>query len=173
MTRPTRFIGPALGALALAACASTNTVQVWRDPNYVPVPLHRIMVVGMIDDAEVRVTFENAIAQALVSRGFEVATSSATFPPGQFSEAGLVAYVKAQHADLVLFLHLTSFSAATADQPGVATSQSEAFAGKAYPGPTIWNGASTTRNFFTFQEAATPLATSIVTALAKADILVR
>ena len=54
-----------LAALAITSCATTNLVQVWRDPSYSPTPVKRVFVVAVIPYAPDRLVFENAIAESL------------------------------------------------------------------------------------------------------------
>jgi len=110
----------ALATLAITSCATTNMVQVWRDPNYVPAPVKRIFVVAIIPNQQYRVTFENAIAQSLIAKGFEVATSSAVFPPGQLDKERVVAYVRETNVDLVVVQRLAKQTQAQYVPPSVA-----------------------------------------------------
>ncbi|HTP50744.1 MAG TPA: hypothetical protein VMK42_08610 [Anaeromyxobacteraceae bacterium] len=120
MIRPLRTTSLALAALALSSCATTNLVQVWRDPNYRAAPVNRIFVVAIIPNQQYRVTFENAIAQALASKGFQVATSAGVFPPGQLDKERVVAYVKETNVDLVVVQRLAKQTQAEYVPPSVA-----------------------------------------------------
>ena len=77
-----RAIVPALAVLVLASCTTTNLVQTWRDPNYRAQPVNRIFVIGVMPNDMYRVQFENGLAQALLSKGFQAATSPAPSRPG-------------------------------------------------------------------------------------------
>ena len=120
MTRAFRTAAMALATLAITSCASTNMVQVWRDPNYVATPVNRIFVVGVVPNESYRVTFENAIAQALIAKGFQSATSSAVFPPGQLDKERVVAYVKENNVDLVVVQRLAKQTQVDYVPPSVA-----------------------------------------------------
>ena len=74
-----------LSALAITSCAVTNPVQVWRDPNYRSAPVDRILVVAVVP-ADYRQLFENAIGQALLEKGFDVATSGSMLEPNKIRE---------------------------------------------------------------------------------------
>jgi len=120
MTRAFRTAALALASVAIASCASTNMVQVWRDPNYVAAPVKRIFVVGVVPNESYRVTFENAIAQALMAKGFQAATSSGVFPPGQLDKERVVAYVKENNVDLVVVQRLAKQTQTEYVPPSVA-----------------------------------------------------
>ena len=107
--------------LLLASCAGQTTmVQVWRDPAYVAAPVKRIFVVAIIPNETYKVTFENAIAQALINKGFEAATASSVFPPGQLDKEKVVAYVQEQGVDLVVVQRLAKKTQTEYVPPSVA-----------------------------------------------------
>ena len=110
----------AVATLAITSCTTTNMVQVWRDPNYRPAPVNRIFVVAIIPNDQYRVTFENAIAQALLSKGFDAATASSVFPPGQLDKEKVVAYVKEKNVDLVVVQRLAKKTQTEYVPPSVA-----------------------------------------------------
>lgn len=140
----------------------------WRDPNYRPAPVKRIFVVAAVPNAQDRVIFENALAESLIKKGFEVATSSGIAPPGNFENSKIVDYVKDMDVDLVVVLRLVapygSWSGATDFNVYAAKTSSE------WP---VWSGTSTTSNFNSAQDAATSVAATLVHGLIKANILVR
>jgi hypothetical protein len=98
---------PALALLLLSSCTTTNLVQVWRDPNYRATPVKRVFVIGVMPNDMYRVQFENALAQALLSKGFEAATASSVFPPGQLDKDKVQQYVVDNGVDLVVVQRLT------------------------------------------------------------------
>jgi hypothetical protein len=106
--------------LLLAGCASTQMVQVWRDPSYVPAPVKRIFAVAVIPNQQYRVDFENAVAKAMTSRGIEAATSAGVFPPGQLSRDGVTDYVKANDVQLVVVMRLNKVTTQVYNPPTVA-----------------------------------------------------
>jgi hypothetical protein len=106
--------------LLLAGCASTQMVQVWRDPSYVPAPVKRVFAVAVIPNQQYRVDFENAVAKAMTSRGIEAATSAGVFPPGQLSRDGVTDYVKANDVQLVVVMRLNKVTTQVYNPPTVA-----------------------------------------------------
>lgn len=168
MKRLLRASALGLAVLVITSCATTNLVQVWRDPNYSPAPIHRVFVVAVIPSAQDRLLFENTIARSLVSRGFEVATSSGIVPPDQSDNGRIVAYVKEMGVDLVVVLRLvTPYGAwfGTTDINVYATRTSSQW--------PVWSGTSYTSNFNSAEEAATSVAASLLYGLVNANILVR
>ncbi len=111
---------PALALLATSACTTTNLVQTWRDPNYRAQPVNRIFVVGVMPNDMYRVQFENGLAQALLSKGFQAATSASVFPPGQLDKEKVQEYVNANGVDLVIVQRLTKQTTEEYVPPSVA-----------------------------------------------------
>jgi hypothetical protein len=120
MKRLVRASAVALAAVALSSCATTNMVQVWRDPNYVAQPVKRIFVVAIIPNDQYRVTFENAIAQALIAKGFDAATAASVFPPGQLDKEAVTAFVREKNVDLVVVQRLVKQTTTEYVPPSVA-----------------------------------------------------
>ena len=102
-----RASASAAALLVLSSCATTNLVQTWRDPNYQATPVSRIFIIGIMPNDAYRVSFENALAQALQSKGFQAATASSVFPPGQIDKEKAQQYVKDNNVDLVVVQRLT------------------------------------------------------------------
>src|SRR5512137_1297896 len=117
MKRLVRASAVALAAVALSSCATTNMVQVWRDPNFVAPPVKRVFVVAIIPNDQYRVTFENAIAQALNAKGFDAATAASVFPPGQLDKDAVTAFVKEKGVDLVVVQRLVKQTTTVAYVP--------------------------------------------------------
>ena len=66
------------------------------------------------------VLFENAVAQAFIGKGLEVATSSGIVPPDESDNARIVAYVREMDVDLVVVLRLVVPYGARGDgHPGI------------------------------------------------------
>ena len=168
MKRLLRATALGLAALAITSCATTNLVQVWRDPNYRLAPVKRIFVIAAIPQAQDRVLFENAIAQSLIGKGFEVATSSGIVPPERSGNDTIVAYVKDMGVDLVVVLRLVTPYGAW-----YGTTDINVYAAKTDSERPVWSGTSTTSNFSSAQEAATSLAASLTYDLINASILAR
>jgi len=157
-----------LAALALTSCASTNLVQVWRDPSYSPAPVKRVFVVAVIPHAQDRLFFENAIAESFAKKGFEVATSGGVVPSGLSDNDTIVAYVKEMGVDLVVVLRLVTPYGAWYGATDI-----NVYAAKTNSEWPVWSGTSNTVAFSTAQEAATSVAASLVYGLINAHILVR
>jgi len=102
-----RACASTVALLALSSCTTTNLVQVWRDPNYKATPVNRIFVIAIMPNDAYRVSFENALAQAFVSKGFQAATASSVFPPGQLDKEKVQQYVADNKVDLVVVQRLT------------------------------------------------------------------
>ena len=157
-----------LAALAITSCATTHLVQVWRDPNHPSTPVKRVFVVAVIPYAQDRLSFENAIAESLARRGFEVATSSGIVPPGLSDNDMIAAYVKEMGVDLVVVLRLV-----TPHGAWYGTADINVYAAQANSEWPVWSGTTHTVNFSTAQEAAASAAASILYGLISAHVLVR
>ena len=157
-----------LAALSITSCATTNLVQVWRDPGYRPAPIERIFVVAVIPYPPDRLSFENAIAESLARKGFEVATSSGVVPPGQADNDKIVAYVKEMGVDLVVVLRLV-----TPNGAWFGATDINVYANKTHSEWPVWSGTTNTSDFSTGQEVATSVAASLLYYLANANVLVR
>jgi len=157
-----------LAALATTSCATTNLVQVWRDPSYSPAPVKRVFVVAVIPYAHDRLYFENAIAESLAKKGFEVATSSGIVPPDLSGNDRIVAYVKEMGVDLVVVLRLV-----TAHGAWYGATDINVYAAQRNSEWPVWSGTSSTSGFSTAQEAAASVAASLLHGLITAQILVR
>lgn len=120
MQRLLRASAVALAAVVLSSCATTNLVQVWRDPNYVAQPVNRVFVVAIIPNDQYRVTFENALAQALRAKGFDAATEASVFPPGQLDKEAVAAFVREKNVDLVIVQRLVKQTTTEYVPPTVA-----------------------------------------------------
>jgi hypothetical protein len=107
MKRVLRMAALLLVALGATACATTTMVQVWRDPNYKPTPVKSVLVIAIIPQTAYKHIYEEAVAQAFRTQGFQATPSSNVFPPGELDREKVVAYVKAQQVDLVVAMHLS------------------------------------------------------------------
>jgi hypothetical protein len=102
-----RACASTVALLVLSSCTTTSMVQTWRDPNYQATPVNRIFVIAIMPNDAYRVSFENALAQALLGKGFQAATASSVFPPGQLDKEKVQQYVKDNKVDLVIVQRLT------------------------------------------------------------------
>jgi hypothetical protein len=110
----------AVALLVLSSCATTNLVQTWRDPNYRSQPVSRIFIIGVMPNDQYRVTFENSLAQAFQNKGFQAATASSVFPPGQLDKEKVHQYVTSNDVDLVVVLRLSKKTTTEYVPPSVA-----------------------------------------------------
>jgi hypothetical protein len=115
-----RACASTVALLVLSSCATTNLVQTWRDPNYQATPVKRIFIVGIMPNDAYRVSFENALAQSLQSKGFQAATASSVFPPGQLDKEKVQQYVSDNQVDLVIVQRLAKKTTAEYVPPTVA-----------------------------------------------------
>jgi len=170
---PFQRAGPALAALALASCVTTNLAQ-WRDPTYRPTPVHRILVVGNNPEWRKRVNFENAVAQALLRQGFDVATSGAILKPDEIDDQKIDAFVKEMNVDLVMVVGPFYFVVGYQDgfPSVVVTGEATVYAAKTNPESLIWKGDFKTVNATSDQDAAASVAAMVVYDLVKAGVLV-
>jgi hypothetical protein len=115
-----RAAAPLLTAALLSSCTTTNLVQTWRDPNYRSRPVRRVFVIAVIPNDMYRVQFENAMAQALIAKGFQAATAASVFPPGQLDKEKVQQYVLDNQVDLVIVQRLNKQVTAEYVPPTVA-----------------------------------------------------
>ncbi|MGA8892566.1 MAG: hypothetical protein WB493_13425 [Anaeromyxobacteraceae bacterium] len=115
-----RASAPLLAVAILSSCTTTNLVQTWRDPNYRSRPVNRVFVIAVIPNDMYRVQFENAMAQALIAKGFQAATAASVFPPGQLDKEKVQQYVLDNQVDLVIVQRLNKQTTAEYVPPTVA-----------------------------------------------------
>lgn len=115
-----RAFAPLLTVAMLSSCTTTNLVQTWRDPNYRSRPVNRVFVIAVIPNDMYRVQFENAMAQALIAKGFQAATAASVFPPGQLDKDKVQQYVVDNAVDLVIVQRLNKQVTAEYVPPTVA-----------------------------------------------------
>ncbi len=107
MNRASRTMVAVLLALLAASCTTTNMVQVWRNPNYTPAPVKRVLVIAVLPQDTYRVIFESALVQAFNGQGFPATPAFSVFPPGPLNRDQVAEYVKAQGIDLVVVMRLS------------------------------------------------------------------
>jgi len=115
-----RAIVPVLAVVVLSSCTTTTLVQTWQDPNYRAQPVSRIFIIAVMPNDMYRVQFENGLAQALLSKGFQAATSASAFPPGQLDKEKVKQYVADNKVDLVVVQRLTKKTTEEYVPPSVA-----------------------------------------------------
>jgi hypothetical protein len=101
MRSPLRIAALA-AALALSSCTGTKMVQVWKEPSYVPQPVKRVFIVCVMPNDRTRVVVENALARALLDKGFLSATSTGVFEFAELDKDKATAWVRENHVDLVI-----------------------------------------------------------------------
>ena len=96
------FVAAAL-LIALWGCATTELTNTWKDPQYHDGPVKKIMVVGISNQASVRRTFEDTLAETLKANGVEAVPSyTLVAEDGQMAEDKLRAAVQQSGAGAVL-----------------------------------------------------------------------
>jgi hypothetical protein len=93
-------------ALAFSACTGTKMVQVWREPTYAPQPVKRVFIVAIMPNDRARVVVENTLAQLLLERGIQSATSTGVFEYGELDKDKATAWVRENKIDLVIVQRL-------------------------------------------------------------------
>jgi hypothetical protein len=114
------FLG-LLGAMGLAACATTSLQGVWRDSEYAGPPFRKMLVVGITKDGQVRRTFEDIFASQLRSRGVEAIAGHTLLAEGQADEAALAKAVKQSGADGVITTRVVAIDTRSGVSPGHVT----------------------------------------------------
>jgi hypothetical protein len=90
-------------ALLLAACATTQLRDSWKDPAFSGPPMKRVMVVGVLKSDSNRRVFEDAFSQALAASGTSAVASYTKLPEGgTIANERVEAAVKDLGADAVL-----------------------------------------------------------------------
>jgi hypothetical protein len=198
-----RACASTVALLVLSSCTTTNMVQVWRDPNYKATPVNRIFVIAIMPNDAYRVSFENALAQALLAKGFQAATASSVFPPGQLDKEKAQQYVTDNKVDLVIVQRLTKkttevyvpptayytggyygaygygWGGGMAYSPGYVSeetnvvAETSVYSTSTRPETLVWSGQSNTFNVQGAQGAAQSLSAALVADLIKAGILVK
>lgn len=185
-----------LAALATTGCAGMTVTQLWRDPNFTTRPATRVFVIAAMDNSANPAQFENAMAQALRSRGIQATTNLGTFPPGRIDRMAIRRYVAENQVDLILMARLTTEPAnpvvvtktaavssgwgafgtttvgsqTTVIQGTNVNARVEAFDARTEPNDLVWIGQS---NSVDIQTAPQALATTVAADLVAARIVAR
>jgi len=174
MNRPLRPSPFLLGVLALTSCAVGHASNVWRDPSYQPAPVRRVFVVAVAPERQDQLGLENALAEALLARGFEVATAAGLWTEGPVDQGKVKAYAKEMNVDLVVVEQPTFLSLGEAGvTPAVAKVDARAYGAGRYPDAPVWSGTLSARNFVSVKGAGAVVAASLVESLIEAKVLVR
>ena len=97
-----------LATLVTTGCAGMTVTQLWRDPDFVSRSPTRVFIIAAMDNSANPAQFENAMAQALRSRGFQATTNLGNFPPGRIDRMAIRQYVAENQVDLILMTRLTT-----------------------------------------------------------------
>jgi hypothetical protein len=186
----------ALAALVTTGCAGMTVTQLWRDPEFAARPAARVFIIAAMDNAANPAQFENAMAQALRSRGIQATTNLGNFPPGRIDRMAIRQYVAENQVDLILMTRLTTepanpvvvtktaavssgwgaFGTTTVGSQTVVlqgtnvNARVEAFDARTEPNALVWIGQS---NSVDIQTAPQSLATTVAADLVAARIVVR
>lgn len=91
----------------IAGCASTKIVNQWTEPDYIPRPFKKIVVLGVTKEATLRRSFEDEFVAQLRINGIEAVPSYQMMPEeGQAAEARLLKAVKQTGADAAIMTRL-------------------------------------------------------------------
>jgi hypothetical protein len=187
-----------VAALALGAsgCAGASITQLWRDPDYRSQPAARVFILAAMPGNANPAQFENALAQALVAKGFQAATNSSVFGPGRSDRFKVKQYLDDNKVDLLVMLRLTTEAAApvvrtttvsqgsgwygayggvsatstTISQGTDVYARIEVFDIRADPDVLVWSGQS---NAVDLKDAARSLSAALASELVRAQILVK
>ena len=102
-----------------AGCASTKIVNEWREPDYIPPPFKKVVVLGISKDQVLRRSFEDDFVAQLKAIGIEAVPSYQLMPEdGQAPEARLLKAVKQTGADAAIMTRLVRVERRTQVTPG-------------------------------------------------------
>ena len=195
MPRPLRAAALA-ATLALSGCTSTNLVQVWRDPDYKSHPVKRVFCVAMMPNQQFQGQFEDAMAQALIAKGFQAATTTGVVPPGQYDPVAIQEYVRKNDVDLVIQQRLrketrtevvpasvtygggwygggVAYTSGSITNETTVIAETGVFNARVEPNALVWSGSSSTFEAQSAADAARSLASALVGDMMKAGILVK
>jgi hypothetical protein len=103
----------------LAACATTQLRDSWKDPAFSGPPMKRVMVVGVLKSDSNRRVFEDSFSQALAASGTSAVASYTKLPEaGTIANERLEAAVKDVGADAVLVTKVLRVKRDVDVQPG-------------------------------------------------------
>ncbi len=96
----------AVGAGILGGCATTNIVELWRNPSYQPTPLSNILVIGMQKDPLIRRIWEDSYVTEFgkLDKSVTVTASYSVFPGGIPDTTGIKQLAEEHKYDGVLMI---------------------------------------------------------------------
>ena len=185
-----------VATLVTTGCAGMTVTQLWRDPDFVSRSPTRVFIIAAMDNSANPAQFENAMAQALRSRGIQATTNLGNFPPGRIDRMAIRQYVAENQVDLILMTRLTTEPAnpvvvtktaavssgwgafgtttvgsqTTVIQGTNVNARVEAFDARTEPNALVWIGQS---NSVDIQTAPQSLATTVAADLVATRIVVR
>ena len=102
-----------------SGCASTKIVNEWREPDYIPPPFKKVVVLGIAKDPILRRSFEDEFVAQLRASGMEAVPSYQFMPgDGRASEARLLKAVKQTGADAAIMTRLVRVERRAQITPG-------------------------------------------------------
>ncbi len=112
----------AVALLFLAACATTQLRDSWKDPAFTGPPLKRVLVVGVSKSDSNRRVFEDGFARALGAAGSQGVPSYQSLPEsGTIANERVEAAVKQTGADAVLVTRVMRVARNVDVRPGYAS----------------------------------------------------
>lgn len=106
------------GLFAASCSTSSQMAEFWRDPDYKPQPVKKVMVVGIGENALRVRTFESTFSKHFSARKLEVALGSNLLPADSTSIGAFKNVVRGSGADLVTISRLVGMDTETAYVPG-------------------------------------------------------
>jgi hypothetical protein len=88
----------------MCGCASSNLVDIWRDPSYQAPPLGKMLVIAAAKDATKRRIWEDAFAGGLAQHNVVATTSYTLFPDAPPDTDQVIATVQANGIDGILVI---------------------------------------------------------------------
>jgi hypothetical protein len=110
-----------LGIFSLANAKSTKILTSWKNPNFSHSRFHKVMVVGMSDNAPVRADFEDELSAAMKEKNIEAIPGNTLLLRPEGTKVD-IEYIKAQikehKIDAVIVSRLVSVKTETTYIPG-------------------------------------------------------
>ncbi len=108
----------ACSMLLITACETTSTTAVWKDPGYAAQPMRSMMVIGVSQNSTNRRLYEDAMVNALVSKGVAAQASYAQIPDANnINKQSVEAAIEGQSVDGVLVTHVLGIDTETVYEP--------------------------------------------------------
>lgn len=115
----TRFLLiAACSMLLITACETTSTTAVWKDPRYAAQPMKSIMVIGVSQNSTNRRLYEDAMVNALVSKGVAAQASYGQIPDANnINRQSVEEAIEGKSVDGVLVTHVLGIDTTTVYEP--------------------------------------------------------